>query len=339
MCADPRLIRVDYSTKSGLAALPFSTIKNIKIPIIMPDGSVKECWYSLLAVVSLRQDTIRTYSFMGEQIIHYPESPVVSKDHKEEWSLEEDIDGRFILFYDRVGYEPETEPNFEFREFARTLHAAKPIVSVETLKGEMKRGENLKESVKALWKQYRGENGITGPVVAPFTLKLETFIPDMMVRETDLAKLNELLWCCKVVYRPDERLLSVLFTGGNGPGSQRSRVEFLKTWSVIKSWLNKVYAMSPILLYEYFQYVQMMGIEGHPEGPDELLVNKARMDGNYGAAQETIARSLELRDLFCLDVQNLITSDANETERALSQWILSRPADERLICARIAAWD
>jgi hypothetical protein len=63
------------------------------------------------------------------------------------------------------------------------------------------------------------------------------------------------------------------------------------------------------------------------------------MDGNYGAAQETIARSLELRDLFCLDVQNLITSDANETERALSQWILSRPADERLICARIAAWD
>jgi hypothetical protein len=220
-------------------------------------------------------------------------------------------------------------------------HVAKPIVSVKTLKGTMKREKSLKQSVETLWKQYRGVNAITGPVVAPFTLKLETFIHDAMVTESDLAKINELLWCCKLVYQRDERLLSVWFTAGNGPSPERSRVEFLKTWSTIKSWLNEVYDMIPIGLHEYFQYVQMVGIgiEGHPEGQDDLLVKKIRIDEDYGAARETIARSLVMRNEVDIEVQDLITGDANETDRALSQWILSRPEDERLICARIAAWD
>ncbi|SPJ71928.1 uncharacterized protein FTOL_01656 [Fusarium torulosum] len=55
MSAEPRFIRVDYSTKPGLAALPFSTIKNIKIPIVELNDSAKECWYTLFAVVSLQE--------------------------------------------------------------------------------------------------------------------------------------------------------------------------------------------------------------------------------------------------------------------------------------------
>ncbi|KAM0258057.1 hypothetical protein ACHAPA_011462 [Fusarium lateritium] len=75
MCAGSCILHVDYKTKQGLTSLPFSSIKNIKIPIIQLDESVKECWYTLFAVVSLQQGSIRTYSFMGEQIIHYLESP------------------------------------------------------------------------------------------------------------------------------------------------------------------------------------------------------------------------------------------------------------------------
>ncbi|KAH6952857.1 hypothetical protein DER45DRAFT_634425 [Fusarium avenaceum] len=214
-------------------------------------------------------------------------------------------------------------------------------VSVETLKGKMKREKSLKESVETLWKQYRGANAIIGPVVAPFTLKLEAFIHDAMVHESDLPKLNELLWCCKVVYRRAESLLLVQFTAGNGPSPERSCVEFLKTWSTIKSWLNEVCNMIPITLYEYFQYVQMVGIgiEGHPEVPDEFLAQKLRIDEDYGAVRETITRSLVMRTEVYGEVRDLITSDANETDQALSQWILSRPADARLICARIAAWE
>ncbi|KAM0208438.1 hypothetical protein ACHAPQ_000106 [Fusarium lateritium] len=219
------------------------------------------------------------------------------------------------------------------------LHAAKPIFSVQTLRGEMERDRDLTESVEAVWKQYRGENAITGPIVAPFTLKLETFIPDMLVRASEIDRINQLLWCCEVVYQDDERLLSVQFIAGNGPSPQRSRVEYLKTWSTIESWLNDIYTMCPITLYEYFHYVQMIGITGHPEGPDELLANKTQIDENYEVAQETLARSIRIRGSVYSEVQNLITSDADETDRALSQWVLSRSADERLICARIAAWN
>lgn len=220
-----------------------------------------------------------------------------------------------------------------------TFYTLKSIVSVETLKGEIPPGKSSKESTETLWRQYRGVDAITGPVVAPFTLELETFIPDIMVSEYDVTRINELLWCCELVFRLDKRLLSVQFTAGHGPSPQRSRVEFLKTWSAIKSWLKKVYAMSPITLYEYFQYTQMIGIDGYSEGPHEFLVNKIRIDENYGAAQETIARGLAMRNEVSIEVQNLITSDFNETDRALSRWILSRQVDERLICAGIAAWD
>ncbi|KIL86605.1 hypothetical protein FAVG1_09860 [Fusarium avenaceum] len=220
-------------------------------------------------------------------------------------------------------------------------NVSKPVVSVETLTGEMKLGETVEESVKTLWKQYRGANAIIGPVVAPFTVKLETFIPDAMVTEHDVGKMNELLWCCEVVYRRAERLLSVQFTAGYGPGPLRSRAEFLQTWSVIKFWLKKVYAMSPIPLNEYFRYTRMFGIniEGHLDGLDELLVQKIQIDEDYGAAQETLARSLAMRNEVSIEVKNLIASDFDETGRALSQWIHSRPADERLICARFATWD
>ncbi|KAM0232008.1 hypothetical protein ACHAP5_010877 [Fusarium lateritium] len=97
--------------------------------------------------------------------------------------------------------------------------------------------------------------------------------------------------------------------------------------------------MSPVSLYEYFQYVQLIGIGVTPKGLDELLVNKMRIDDNWRTAQKLLVRSIAIRYRAYTEVQNLITSDATETGLALSQWVLSRPADERLICARIAAWE
>ncbi|KAM0228663.1 hypothetical protein ACHAP5_011883 [Fusarium lateritium] len=70
------------------------------------------------------------------------------------------------------------------------LQADKPIFNVETLRGEMNRERNLRESVETVWKQYRGENAITWPIVAPFALKLETFIPDGVVHRDHLEMIN-----------------------------------------------------------------------------------------------------------------------------------------------------
>lgn len=120
--AEPHFIRVDYSTKSGLAPLPFSTIKDFKIPIYQLDGIEMEdveCWYTLFAVVSLQQDSIRNYSFEGEQILHYPSSPGVSTAHNSAWSIEDDIQGRFVLFYVWAGHEGDKRPRFGVGEFAR----------------------------------------------------------------------------------------------------------------------------------------------------------------------------------------------------------------------------
>ncbi|KAF4947787.1 hypothetical protein FSARC_13882 [Fusarium sarcochroum] len=104
MCAEPCVLRIQYTTKKGLQSIPFSRIKNVYLPIHELKDSepvvLRNSLYTLVAVVSLTDDRLRTYSFLGRAIFHWPKSPIVSG---KTWSLEDDADGRFMLFYMLAG--------------------------------------------------------------------------------------------------------------------------------------------------------------------------------------------------------------------------------------------
>jgi hypothetical protein len=116
MCAEPCIIRVHYKTNKDLEPFPFSTLKNVNIPIAeikdsepIPDD--RDCLYTLVASVSLKEQRIRTYAFLGEEIMPWPSS---GKGNKR--SLEDRIDGDFMLFYCRAG---DAMPDFGIAE---TVH-------------------------------------------------------------------------------------------------------------------------------------------------------------------------------------------------------------------------
>ncbi|EWG47558.1 hypothetical protein FVEG_07630 [Fusarium verticillioides 7600] len=103
MCAAPGIIRVHYKTNKNLTPLPFSDLKNTLIPIAevkesgpIPDNG--DCLYTLIAAVSLNDNGIRTYSFLGPHILAIPGHDASEK----KWSLEDKVDGDYMLFYRRA---------------------------------------------------------------------------------------------------------------------------------------------------------------------------------------------------------------------------------------------
>ncbi|KAF5963378.1 hypothetical protein FBULB1_13422 [Fusarium bulbicola] len=107
LCAEPTIIRVHYKTSKDLEPFAFSKLKDIEIPIHYADdigsseplSESQRCLYTLVASVSLQQQRIRTYRFLGEEISTFP---FTSRGKR--WSLEEKIDGDFMLFYARAGF-------------------------------------------------------------------------------------------------------------------------------------------------------------------------------------------------------------------------------------------
>ncbi|RKL41405.1 hypothetical protein BFJ72_g5832 [Fusarium proliferatum] len=67
-------MRVHYKRKKNLEPFPFSHLKNTYIRIsgikrseVILNG--RDCRYTLIAAVSLRDNGIRTYAFLGQQIM------------------------------------------------------------------------------------------------------------------------------------------------------------------------------------------------------------------------------------------------------------------------------
>ncbi|KAF4341437.1 hypothetical protein FBEOM_4598 [Fusarium beomiforme] len=121
-CAAPKVIRVKYNTRKKGKPFPFSTLKNIYVPVGDVKGSDTEpskekghqkVSYTLIAVVSLADDRIHLYDFMGEQIIPENPSPITGG---EQWSLEDAKVGSFELFYMHAGH---AKPIDMYGEFAR----------------------------------------------------------------------------------------------------------------------------------------------------------------------------------------------------------------------------
>ncbi|KAF5641505.1 hypothetical protein F25303_6849 [Fusarium sp. NRRL 25303] len=107
MCAKPCIIRAHYKTNKNLDSFPFSDLKNTYIPIAEVKGSEvipndRDCLYTLIAAVSLKDNRIRTYA------------------------LEDKVDGDCMLFYcdagdavpdfgtEEVVVLPEENPNLAF---------------------------------------------------------------------------------------------------------------------------------------------------------------------------------------------------------------------------------
>ncbi|KAF5572438.1 X-pro dipeptidyl-peptidase [Fusarium pseudocircinatum] len=100
MCAAPGIIRVHLKTNKDVEPFPFSTLKNFLIYIAGVNGSepiVKDklCGYTLIASVSLKEQRIRTYMFLGQEMLRG--TGYLGR----RWSLEDRIDGEFMLFYRR----------------------------------------------------------------------------------------------------------------------------------------------------------------------------------------------------------------------------------------------
>ncbi|CCT72084.1 uncharacterized protein FFB20_10397 [Fusarium fujikuroi] len=115
LCAEPAVIRVHYKTRKDLEPFPFSELQNFRVPVYYIDDIDASaplplpnlCLYTLIASVSLATDKerIRTYKFLGEEI-----SPCSYTGRGKRWSLEDKIDGEFMLFYFRAGrveFDPE----------------------------------------------------------------------------------------------------------------------------------------------------------------------------------------------------------------------------------------
>ncbi|KAG5747472.1 hypothetical protein H9Q70_009862 [Fusarium xylarioides] len=106
LCAEPAVIRVHYKTSKDLEPFPFTKLKEFYLPIQRIDRmdsseplpEPKECVYSLIALVSLQEQRIRTYKFLGGEI-----SQCSYTGRGRRWSLEDKIDGEFMLFYLRAG--------------------------------------------------------------------------------------------------------------------------------------------------------------------------------------------------------------------------------------------
>lgn len=103
-------MRVRYKTNKNLDSFPFSDLKNTYIPIAEVKGSEvipndRDCLYALIAVVSLKGNEIRTYAFLGQQIMPWP----VHDALEIKWSLEDKVDGDYMLFYCQDG---DAVPNF-----------------------------------------------------------------------------------------------------------------------------------------------------------------------------------------------------------------------------------
>jgi hypothetical protein len=100
MCATPAVIRVHLKTNKDVEPFQFSTLKNVIIDVAGFNGSEPilkgtVCGYTLIASVSLREQRIRTYMFLGPEMLRVP-------THKgKRWSLEDRVDGDFMLFYRR----------------------------------------------------------------------------------------------------------------------------------------------------------------------------------------------------------------------------------------------
>ncbi|KAL2670488.1 hypothetical protein Neosp_014276 [[Neocosmospora] mangrovei] len=127
MCNEPCIIRVLYQVESDVEPFPFSTIKNISVPVaeIGTSGytsAARRSCYTLVAVVRLheddqgRYDLVRTYSPLAEQLTPLPSITVLRGGN---WSLESKGDSRsrnsrFMLFYTRTDNQ-EPHPWWEER--------------------------------------------------------------------------------------------------------------------------------------------------------------------------------------------------------------------------------
>ncbi|CVK96785.1 uncharacterized protein FMAN_11114 [Fusarium mangiferae] len=114
MCAKPCIIRVHYKTAKNLEPFPFSDLKNTYITIAEVQGSEvipndRDCLYTFIAAVSLKDNRIRTYSFLGQQIMPWP----VHDASEKKWSLEDKVDGDYMLFYCEAG---DAVPDFGTEE-------------------------------------------------------------------------------------------------------------------------------------------------------------------------------------------------------------------------------
>ncbi|KAF5697408.1 X-pro dipeptidyl-peptidase [Fusarium mundagurra] len=127
MCAGPGIIRVHYKTNKNMKPFPFSDLKNTHIPIAGVKGSEpspndKDCLYTLIAAVSLKDNGIRTYMFLGHQILAFPGHDASEK----KWSLEDKVDGDYMLFYRRAD---DAVPDFGIPEVV-VLPLESPNVAV-----------------------------------------------------------------------------------------------------------------------------------------------------------------------------------------------------------------
>lgn len=114
MCAKPCIIRVHYNTNKNLEPFPFSDLKNTYIPIAEVKGSEvipndRDCLYALIVVVSLKDNGIRTYAFLGQQIMPWPVHDALEM----KWSLEDKVKGNYMLFYCQAG---DAVPDFGTEE-------------------------------------------------------------------------------------------------------------------------------------------------------------------------------------------------------------------------------
>ncbi|KAJ4325194.1 hypothetical protein N0V84_003576 [Fusarium piperis] len=127
ICNEPSIIRVLYTRDPHGDVFPFSTVKNIRVPVADFDGSTytevaRRPYYTLVAAVAMRdlqgynpQDFVRTYSPMAHQLIPMPSNPVLDGG---EWTLETGEPEEFMLFYLYMG---DVEPHEGYEEFVRSL--------------------------------------------------------------------------------------------------------------------------------------------------------------------------------------------------------------------------
>ncbi|RSL55670.1 hypothetical protein CEP54_009260 [Fusarium duplospermum] len=135
ICNEPPIIRIRYMREPRGDVFPFSTIKNIRIPVADIDGSTctevaRRPYYTLIAAVALRDyqgynphDLVRTYSPMAHQLIPMPSHPVLDGG---DWTLEMGESEEFMLFYLYMG---NVEPHEGYGEFIRSLDHSETVDS------------------------------------------------------------------------------------------------------------------------------------------------------------------------------------------------------------------
>ncbi|KAF4440359.1 hypothetical protein F53441_12307 [Fusarium austroafricanum] len=126
----PAFIRIRYTTNQDLDPIPFSSIKNVYIPIIELQGSTptvskKKHLYTLIAVVWLDSDLMRTYTPLGCNITPSPLNAIFGSN---EWSLEDRAQRNFMLFY--LLCDEHMYPDIGYPEFKKFVPGQEPPVDI-----------------------------------------------------------------------------------------------------------------------------------------------------------------------------------------------------------------